>query len=146
MLICCCLTFHSSWLRLRTQLNWLVGPKLESGHCCVWRTATRSPWFMLFHKSLQSKGQWSRSHFGSSVVSRSLQILWVFPFWKLAPRMPPMWSKPSWPWRLKSRKGWGLEPQLAAGRSQMWSWPLAPPSSLRQEDAAEGETTSTLTP
>lgn len=80
------------------------------------------------------------------VVSRSLQILWVSPSWKPVPRMPLMWSRPSWPWLLKSRKEWGLEPQLEVGKSPTSSWPLALPSSLHREDVAEGETTFTLTP
>lgn len=76
-----------------------------------------------------------------SVVSRNLQTLWESPFWKPAQRMPQMWSRPSWPWLLKSRRGWALGPQPEEGRSPMSSWLQALLSRLHQVDAAEKGTT-----
>lgn len=76
-----------------------------------------------------------------SVVSRNLQTLWESPFWKPAQRMPQMWSRPLWPWLLKSRRGWALGPQPEEGRSPTSSWLQALLSRLHQVDAAEKGTT-----
>ncbi len=53
-------------------------------------------------------------------ISRNLLIPLAFLSWKLALRTPPMWSRPSWPWLLRSRREWAPEPQLEALRSQTW--------------------------
>lgn len=48
-----------------------------------------------------------------------------------------MWSRPSWPWPPKSRRGWALGPRPEAERSPTWSWLQALLLSFLQEDAAE---------
>lgn len=50
-------------------------------------------------------------------LTRNLLTPWGFPSWRPVPRVPPTWSKPSWPWRLRSRRGWAPEPQPAPQRS-----------------------------
>lgn len=124
------------------SMSWYSCPNIQfcfGTPCCLWHTAM---WSLYKYDRFIAIIKWELEIISIClfcVVSRSLQILWVSPFWKPVPRMPPMWSRLSWPWLLKSRREWGLEPQLEVGKSQMWSWPLALPSSLHREDVAEGE-------
>lgn len=111
-----------------------------------------------FCLQMQLTGFWSRAymyirlaivHFSSVLtertawfISRNLQIPLAFLSWKLALRMLPTWSRPSWPWLLRSRREWALEPQLEALRSLTWR-SRALRWSLHLEAAAEAPSTPT---